>query len=722
MDHLDRRHVGRDRQQVFAVTGGDRLRLFVEQHVLVQRIADAVHHAAADLAVDQHRVDQPPAIMRHYVAQDPDRAGRAVDLDLADIAAVRESLRARLEVSVGGKPRLDARRHRDAGEAGQPLRDVAQSHRAVGAGHAHAPAVERQVGLGRLQHLGGDLDGLLLHAGRRDMDRRAAQHRDAAADGADAVRKAPGVGRDHAHAFNRHRQNVGGDLGEHRMVALALRRGAGRDHHLAVGLDRDLRALVGAEAGVLDVARDAEAEIFAGGARRRAAGGKIRHARERGVETAMIVAAVIGHGRAVARLHAGHIGEAIARHEARAPHLGAVELQFARHAVGEALQHEGRVGTAGAAHRRGRHLVGEDGVERDVERLQRVGAGERPHAGERQDQPIGHIGAVVVQAAAAHAAHAAAGIGRDLEVPDLVALLGGGQKVLAPVLDPFDRTADLHGGERDRELLGVDAGLGPEPAADLRGDHADPALVDAEELRQRAPHHVGGLGRAPDEELARNGILGPDHAAALHGVTAAAVLGDALAKHMRGAAEHLIDVAEFRPQRRDAVVGRALVRPRGVRLERGRKFGDRGERIVADLDQAGGILGDRARVGDDQRDGLARIMHGLRRQHVLGAVLRQQWRGRELRRRLAGDPETCGGQHRHHARQRGRGGNVDPGDARMGMRRAHECRMHHAGQMNVVEIAPAPRYEIGVLDARHRRAEIANPHGGLVGGMRDGSL
>jgi len=76
-------------------------------------------------------------------------------------------------------------------------------------------------------------------------------------------------------------------------------------------------------------------------------------------------------------------------------------------------------------------------------------------------------------------------------------------------------------------------------------------------------------------------------------VAATAVLGDALTKYMRGVPEHPVDVAEFRPQGGDAVVGRALVRPRGIRVERGGKLRDRGERLVADLDQVGGVLRDR---------------------------------------------------------------------------------------------------------------------------------
>ena len=40
------------------------------QHPLKQRVADAVNNAAPDLSVDEHRIDQPPAVMGDDVAPD----------------------------------------------------------------------------------------------------------------------------------------------------------------------------------------------------------------------------------------------------------------------------------------------------------------------------------------------------------------------------------------------------------------------------------------------------------------------------------------------------------------------------------------------------------------------------------------------------------------------------------------------------------------------------
>jgi hypothetical protein len=139
------------------------------------------------------------------------------------------------------------------------------------------------------------------------------------------------------------------------------------------------RALERRQTGVLDVARDAEADEPARLARPLLPRAKILEADrfQRGVEARVIVAAVVGDRRAVARHHPGLVGELIGADEAAAAHFGAIEAELARDAVGEAFEHEGDVGPSGAAHRARRHLVGEGDLDRDIERLERIRAGKR---------------------------------------------------------------------------------------------------------------------------------------------------------------------------------------------------------------------------------------------------------------------------------------------------------------------------------------------------------
>ena len=63
-------------------------------------------------------------------------------------------------------------------------------------------------------------------------------------------------------------------------------------------------------------------------------------------------------------------------------------------------------------------------------------------------------------------------VDRDLHVPVLVALLLGGEEVLAPVLDPFDRPAQRQRRRGERAVFGIEAALRAEAAADVGRDDA----------------------------------------------------------------------------------------------------------------------------------------------------------------------------------------------------------------------------------------------------------
>ena len=76
-----RRHLGRTRQQIIGEGRGQRLAGRVERHLLVQRGADALREAAADLAVDDHRIDQLAAVLDDDVVEDFDAADFGIDRD-----------------------------------------------------------------------------------------------------------------------------------------------------------------------------------------------------------------------------------------------------------------------------------------------------------------------------------------------------------------------------------------------------------------------------------------------------------------------------------------------------------------------------------------------------------------------------------------------------------------------------------------------------------------
>ena len=97
----------------------------------------------------------------------------------------------------------------------------------------------------------------------------------------------------------------------------------------------------------------------------------------------------------------------------------------------------------------------------------------------------------------------------------VLAAVGVGGQVLAPVLEPAQRGADLARSPGERDLLRQQDALVAEAAADVGRDHADLALVDAEALCQARAHDVRLLGRGVNDELAEPGMPARDHAAAL---------------------------------------------------------------------------------------------------------------------------------------------------------------------------------------------------------------
>ncbi len=87
---------------------------------------------------------------------------------------------------------------------------------------------------------------------------------------------------------------------------------------------------------------------------------------------------------------------------------------------------------------------------------------------------------------AAHTEDAGLGVDRDLHVPVLVALLLGGDEVLAPVLDPLDRAAHRQRGGGERAILGIEAALRPEAAADVGRDDAQLMVGPVHQVEQHA--------------------------------------------------------------------------------------------------------------------------------------------------------------------------------------------------------------------------------------------
>ena len=112
MADLDVRHLGRHRHQVVGHVAVEQLAALVVEAVLEQRAADPLHHAAADLLVDQLRIDHGAAVLHAPVLEQRDEAGVGVDLEIARLDAVGEGERP-------GARHVVARRHQLGLEAGR---------------------------------------------------------------------------------------------------------------------------------------------------------------------------------------------------------------------------------------------------------------------------------------------------------------------------------------------------------------------------------------------------------------------------------------------------------------------------------------------------------------------------------------------------------------------------------------------------------------------------
>ena len=187
--------------------------------MFAHRLAEALDDAAVDLAFDEQRVHDLAEVVDDRVARDFADAGFGVDLDFADVAAVRPGVRGVLEFAVGGEAlgAFDVRLR--LGDAG----DFEEADAAVGAGDAEFAVGVFDVGGGRFEFVRGDGFAFLDDVLDGDAD-RAARHGDRArAAGAAAGAQRVAVAGGDFDDFDRHAQAFGDELGVGGFVALAVR-------------------------------------------------------------------------------------------------------------------------------------------------------------------------------------------------------------------------------------------------------------------------------------------------------------------------------------------------------------------------------------------------------------------------------------------------------------------------------------------------------------------
>ena len=203
-----------------------------------------------ELALDQQRVDHVADIVDRGVADDLDLAGVGVDLDLADVAAVRIGAFAAREGAGFEQAGLGAARQPRRHERGAG--DLDEAYGLIGAGDREAAGLEFDIVLAGFHHVGGDAAALGDDLLRRQDHGGAGRHGGARAEGAGTDGDAVGVAIDEADAIGRQSKPVSHDLAERGGVALAVIVGADRNRDGAGRVETDFGVLDQAGIGGFD--------------------------------------------------------------------------------------------------------------------------------------------------------------------------------------------------------------------------------------------------------------------------------------------------------------------------------------------------------------------------------------------------------------------------------------------------------------------------------------
>ena len=143
----------------------------------------------------------------------------------------------------------------------------------------------------------------------------------------------------------------------------------------------------------------------------------------------------------------------------------------------------------------------------------------------------------------------------------------------------------------------------------------------------------------------------------------------------------------------DEIAGNVIEEQRRIGGERGAQLHHRRQLLVLDHDRFGGVARLIQAFGDDEGDGLADMAHFADRQQrprrVVARLAVAAHQGMDTRQVAQPVGRDLGaGQHQLHAGQAPRRARVEPLDHGMGDRRAQHRGDRHAGQGDIIGIAP----------------------------------
>ena len=247
--------------------------------------------------------------------------------------------------------------------------------------------------------------------------------------------------------------------------------------------------------------------------------------------------------------------------------------------------------------------------------------------------------------------------------------------------------------------------LGAEAAADVRSDHAQPVLGDAQHERaHQQPDHVRVLARGIQRVASARNIVVADGSPRLHRVRDHPVVCQVDLNHVRGRRQRRVHVVLGAKNPVVAEVARSVVVDAVFAGERLLHVDNRRQLLVVDLDQLGGGTRLAKRFRNDDRHLIADMAH----------LVDYQRRMRRLLHRLAvaavdlpaarhaADAVGChvlAGEHGDHARRRSGSRNVDILDPRPRIGRPHNRRMGLPRPVDIRGVGPPSGQEAEILDA-----------------------
>ena len=283
--------------------------------------------------------------------------------------------------------------------------------------------------------------------------------------------------------------------------------------------------------------------------------------------------------------------------------------------------------------------------------------------------------------------------------------------MLAAVLGPFHRPADVPRRERNQEIFRIEFAARAKAAADVVFDHVDGIDGEAELFGQDAAvgeqHLCGARQRQPP---ARRVPFG-EQAARLHGQRGVALGAEALAPRIGRVFERRVGIAEHGAEFHREIAAFVFKQQRFV-LRRALPVRDGRQRLDVDFDGAERVLGDAGAVGQHHGQRLADIAHLVARHDRLAEGFELRHRLQPHRHQRDCIAEIGRGDDGMHAGDFCRPRHVDSADAAVGDRAAQDRRMQHVLAREIVDILAAAADEAKVLQPFDRLADerVDRPH------------